>query len=70
MSFVQHDNGVLFQVTVDEALPQQHTIRHVLDEGLLRGHVLEPNGVANLGGGGYDEDKYMLYCVLPNTCNY
>ena len=51
MGLVQHDDGVLGEVIVHQALPQQHPICHVLDDGLRAGAVLEANGVANLRRG-------------------
>ena len=45
---VQHDAGVAAHLGVDQRLPQQHTVRHVLDLCLRRGAVLEPDRVADL----------------------
>ncbi len=57
MGLVQHDDGVLGEVVVHQALPQQHPICHVLDDGLWAGAVLEANGVANLRGGEGREER-------------
>ena len=51
VSLVQHHNGVLLQITINETLPQQHTICHVLDDCVLTGHVFKTNCVSNLHGG-------------------
>lgn len=48
VSFVQHDDGILRHVTINETLPQQHTVCHVLDLRLRTGAVLKPNGVPDL----------------------
>lgn len=48
VSLVQHHDGVLLQVAVDETLSQQHTIRHVLYHRLLTCHVFKTYCVANL----------------------
>lgn len=50
MGFIQHDDGILCQVWVNEALSQQHPICHVLDHSLRAGTVLKSDGVANLQG--------------------
>lgn len=54
MGFVQHDDGVLAQLRIDQTLPQQHTVRHVLDHSLGTGAVLKTDGVAHL------EDRSVL----------
>lgn len=48
VSFVQHDYGVLAQLGVDQTLPQQHTVCHVLDYRLRACAVLESDGVTHL----------------------
>ena len=48
VGLVQHDNGVLAQLRVYQALSQQHTVCHVLDHSLGAGAVLETDGVAHL----------------------
>lgn len=48
VSFVQHDDGVLAELVVDQTLSQQHAVRHVLDDRLWAGAVLETDGVAHL----------------------
>ena len=48
MCLVQHDNGVLSDVRVDQALALQHTIRHVLDARLRTGAILETDGIPDL----------------------
>lgn len=35
---------------VPERFSQKHTVGHVLDDGLLGRHVLEPDGVSHLAG--------------------
>ncbi len=45
---VQHDDGVLLEIGVDETLSQEHTVCHVLDDRLRAGHILETDGVADL----------------------
>jgi hypothetical protein len=45
---VEHENRVLRHVGVDETLPLQHTVRHVLDLGLGTGAIFETNRVADL----------------------
>jgi len=48
MGLVQHDDGILRQVGVNQALAQQHAVRHVLDDRLRARAVLKPNCVADL----------------------
>ena len=48
MSLIQHDYRVLLEVGVNETLPQQHAIRHVLDHCLRTCDILKTNCVANL----------------------
>lgn len=48
VSLVEHENRVLRHVGVDETLPLQHTVGHVLDLGLGARAILETNGVADL----------------------
>jgi len=48
MCLVQHNDGILRQVWVNKAFPQQHTVRHVLDHRLRTGAVFKSNCVANL----------------------
>jgi len=44
-----HDKrGVVVEVCLAQGLTQQHAVRHVLDDGLGRGAVLEADGVAHL----------------------
>ena len=45
---VEHDDGVLLEVRVDQALPEQHAVRHVLDFRLGARAVLEADRVADL----------------------
>ena len=49
VGLVQHDDLVLQQISVDQTLPQQHAVRHVLDLRLRAGAVLKADGVAHLG---------------------
>ena len=44
---VQDDARVLREERVLEALHQEEAVRHVLDEGAGRGHVLETDGVSD-----------------------
>ena len=44
---VQHDDGILSDVGVNQALTLKHTVRHVLDTGLWTRTVLETDGVAD-----------------------
>lgn len=48
VGLVQHDDGVLAQFRVDQTLPQQHTVRHVLDDRLGTSAVLKPDGITHL----------------------
>lgn len=48
MSLIQHDEGVLAHVRVDQTLPLQHSMSHVLDHRLCAGAVLKADGVAHL----------------------
>lgn len=48
VGLVQHDESVLTHVWVDETLPLQHAVGHVLDDGLGAGAVLKSNGVPHL----------------------
>lgn len=45
---VQHDNGVLTEVGVDQAFAEQHALSHVLDLRLGRRAILETDGVTDL----------------------
>lgn len=55
VSFIQHDDRVLAQFRVDQALSQQHTVRHVLDDRLRAGAVLKTDGVTHL-----EEKRFLL----------
>ena len=48
VSFVENDSAVALQVVVVHRLAQQHTVCHVLHDGLRASHVLETNAVTNL----------------------
>lgn len=50
MGLIQHDNGILGEIWVYQALSQQHAICHVFDDSLRAGAVFKTNGVANLEG--------------------
>ena len=45
---IQHDDAVLHEVRVDEALTQQHALSHVLNLCLWTRAVLETDRVADL----------------------
>ncbi|KAA6429504.1 MAG: hypothetical protein FRX49_00896 [Trebouxia sp. A1-2] len=45
MGFIHDDSAVPIQVPLPQGLPQQHTISHVLDDGLGASDVLKPNGI-------------------------
>ena len=49
VSFVHDDAAVRVQVALPQRLPQQHTVGHVLDDGVRSRAVLKTNGIANLG---------------------
>ena len=48
VGLVDHHDRVALQIGLIEKLPKQHSIGHVLDDGLLAGAVLEANRVAHL----------------------
>ena len=48
MSLVQHDDSVGSEISVNQTLPQQHTLRHVLDLCLVARTVFKTNRVTNL----------------------
>ncbi len=48
MGLIHHHDRVGCQIRLAQELPQQHAIRHVLDDRLVRGAVLEADGVAHL----------------------
>jgi len=48
MCLVQHDDGVLHQVGINETFTQQHAVRHVLYHSLRTGAIFKSNCVANL----------------------
>ena len=48
VGFVQHHDGVLLQVSIDEALSEEHAVCHVLYHCLLARHILKSNCIANL----------------------
>ena len=47
MSFIDNHRRVSAQRGIGHELPQQHTISHVLDDGVFGGVVFEPDGVAD-----------------------
>ena len=48
VGLVQHQGGVAVQIVIGQILPHEHAVRHVLDDGLRGGHVVEANAVADL----------------------
>lgn len=48
VGLVQHDDAVLCQVSVNQTLPEHHTVRHVLYLRLRARTVLKTNRVADL----------------------
>lgn len=59
MSLIQDDDTVVLQLIIQQALTQQHTIRHVLDVCLRAGAVLKADGVANLHSTTYPQSSGM-----------
>ena len=48
VSLIQHDDVVLCQISVDQALPKHHSLCHVFDFGLRTRTILETNRVPHL----------------------
>lgn len=48
VGLVQHDDGILSEVGVNQALSQQHAVCHVLDDCFWAGAILKSNSVAHL----------------------
>lgn len=48
MRFINHQHRIAAQIRIHQELPEQHSICHVLQNRVLRGTVLKPNGVAHL----------------------
>lgn len=48
VGLIQHDDGILSEVGVNQALSQQHAICHILDDCFWAGAILKSNGVAHL----------------------
>lgn len=48
VGLVQHDDGILSEVRVNQALSQQHAVCHVLDDRFWAGAILKSNSVAHL----------------------
>lgn len=48
MRLVDDHDAVRRQIWLGKELPQEHTIRHILDDGLIRRAILKPNRVAHL----------------------
>ena len=68
VSLVQHHDGVLLQVSINEALPQQHAVCHVLDHCLLARHILETNCIANLRS--KNSQIFLLFKPEPEDKTY
>ena len=47
-SFIHNQDGVRSEVRLGQEFPEQHPVRHVLQDRSLRGAVLEPDGIPNL----------------------
>lgn len=45
---IQHDDRILCEVRVNQALSEQHPVCHVLDDCFRAGTVLKSNGIAHL----------------------
>ena len=48
MRLIQHDDCILSEVGVDQALSEQHPVCHVLDDCFWAGAVLKSNSVPHL----------------------
>lgn len=48
VSLIEHDEGVLAHVGVEQTFSLQHSVGHVLDHRLGAGAVLKSNGVTHL----------------------
>ena len=48
MGLVQHNATIVRHGLIDQGLSQQHSVSHILDDGLLSSAVLEPDTVADL----------------------
>ena len=47
VSFIHNNAGIFFEVRVTKALPEQHAIRHVLDQSLRRSAVFKADGISH-----------------------
>ena len=48
MGFINNHGRVCTQRRINHKLPQQHTIGHVLNNRILRGIILKPDGIPDL----------------------
>ncbi|KAG5458842.1 MAG: hypothetical protein BJ554DRAFT_862 [Olpidium bornovanus] len=46
--FVYNEYGIASQVRFRQELPEQHAVGHILDDRLVRGHVLKANRVPDV----------------------
>ena len=77
---IQHDDGVRLHVSVYEQFPQQHAVRHVLDDRVLARHILKPaaNQISRSTGerrsGGYpcrNVEQHLIICLwVQNSTNH
>lgn len=47
MCFIEHNYAILAHVFVDEGLSEEHTVSHVLDNGVWASAILESDSVTN-----------------------
>ena len=64
VSLVQHDDGVLSHLPVNQVLPQQHAVCHVFDLRFRTCAVFKTNRVANL----CREQSLVDVCELGSGC--
>ena len=58
VSFVEHDDRVLREIWIQQALSQKHTICHILDDGLWRCTIFETDSVTDF----FSESATELFC--------
>lgn len=64
VSLVQHNDGILAQVRVNQTLSQQHTICHVLDDCVWTCAVLKSDSVAHLCK---QDDPMIIITILSEA---
>ena len=48
MCLIEHNDRILTKVLINEGLPEEHTVSHVLNKSFTWGMILEPDGIPHL----------------------